>query len=83
MADMNGDGLNDLVHGSKIDVCTAGKGTSGYSKYCIKYSRNCESIHNTDKVQFADLNHDGLADLVYFNGFKVTVWPKYQRPIRA
>ncbi|EDP60728.1 hypothetical protein AND4_07409 [Vibrio sp. AND4] len=34
---------------------------------------NPKSIHNTDNVQFADLNRDGLTDLVFFNGFKVTV----------
>ncbi|MEZ8548441.1 toxin TcdB middle/N-terminal domain-containing protein [Vibrio cyclitrophicus] len=78
MADMNGDGLNDLVHmDQKSMYFFAGKGTGGYSEaiQVDNIREIAKSIHNTDKVQFADLNHDGLADLVYFNGFKVTIWP--------
>jgi len=82
MADMNGDGLTDLVHITRSTMFFfAGRGTDGFSQAIeIDNFRSIgRQIFDIRQVRFADLNHDGMADLIYLNGSRVTIWPNKGR----
>lgn len=82
MADINGDGLTDLVHITRSTMFFfAGRGTDGFSQAIeIDNFRSIgRQIFDIRQVRFADLNHDGMADLIYLNGSRVTIWPNRGR----
>ncbi|QUJ67514.1 VCBS repeat-containing protein [Photobacterium sp. GJ3] len=78
MADMNGDGLPDLVSlGKSRLMFFPNRGLEGFGdavdfRNFGTIGRELFSIKN---VRFADVNHDGLSDLIYLNGIRVVIWP--------
>lgn len=78
MTDMNGDGLADLVYLSKSRLMFfPNRGINGFGE-AIDFNsfRNIgRELYNFENVRFADLNHDGMSDLIYLNGIRVVVWP--------
>jgi len=75
-ADMSGDGMQDvaLVHDGNVEYWP----NLGYGKWGTRVSmRNCPRFpygYDPKRILVSDVDGDGLADLVYVDDNKVTLW---------
>ncbi len=75
-ADMNGDGLTDivLVHDGRIDYWPS----LGYGDFTSRVTmRNCPRLpygFDPKRILVGDVDGDGVADLVYVDNNKITLW---------
>ena len=81
LADMNGDGLQDLVTPRLADSggmsVALGLGWGAFAEtYTMKGGPTAEEIgyDGVSRLYLADINRDGLSDLVYVNWGCVTMW---------
>lgn len=73
LADMNGDGLQDLVYAvSNYIYFYPSMGVSGYDSKEV--FTNPPQIGSSGKFQLFDMNSDGLSDLVQLSNYWVKVW---------
>ena len=76
LADMTGDGLNDivLVHDGRIDYWpNLGYGRFG-KRVSMAHAPNLDVEFDPKRLFFADLNGTGCADLVYVDSRRVNFW---------
>nr|WP_269783473.1 toxin TcdB middle/N-terminal domain-containing protein [Marinibactrum halimedae] len=74
LADMNGDGLQDLVYVEEDRLrYFPGRGLYGFDQP-VEYSNFPAGRFDETKFQLADLNSDGKSDLIYFRGDNATIW---------
>jgi RHS repeat-associated protein len=76
LADMSGDGLQDivLIHESTIDYWpNLGRGDWG-TRITMRSSPHLPPGYDPHRVLLGDLDGDGLADLVYIDADRVLVW---------
>ena len=76
LADMSGDGLTDVVlvtDGGTFYWPTRGRGEFG-ARIQMSHSPRLPANHNPRRVLLGDVDGDGLADLVYVEDTRITLW---------
>lgn len=74
LADMNGDRIQDLVW-LEEDICSYWPGM-GFGEFAseIEMTNSPGTINDPAGLQLADVNGDGLSDVIYVEGALVKVW---------
>lgn len=82
LADMNGDGLSDLVRVTNSEVCYWPN--CGYGIFGARISMDnsphfdVENVFKASRIKLADIDGSGTTDIVYFGSKGISIWLNQQ-----